>query len=120
MAARAIVTIENSQDIIVQSARPYDQRAALKFAQYKGAHPITGRYTSGTFTNHCQTSLSEPRLLILTEPRTDPQPIKEGCLFLLLARMVSQMRGTILPGQEWDVMVNLFFYIEPEETKEQE
>ncbi|KAF6139818.1 hypothetical protein GIB67_009665 [Kingdonia uniflora] len=43
-----------------------------------------------------------------------------GCLFWLLARMVSQMRGTIPPGQKWDVMVDLFFYREPEETKEQE
>ena len=30
-----------------------------------------------------------------------------GCLFWLLARMVLQMRGTILPGHKWDIMVNL-------------
>ena len=28
-----------------------------------------------------------------------------GCLFWLLARMVLQMRGTLRPGQKWDVMV---------------
>lgn len=28
-----------------------------------------------------------------------------GCLFWLLARMVLQMRGTILPGHKWEVMV---------------
>ncbi|MCL7043726.1 hypothetical protein MKW94_014190 [Papaver nudicaule] len=28
-----------------------------------------------------------------------------GCLFWMLARMVLQMRGTILPGHKWDVMV---------------
>jgi small subunit ribosomal protein SAe len=28
-----------------------------------------------------------------------------GCLFWLLARMVLQMRGTILPGHKWDIMV---------------
>ncbi|CAN6321216.1 unnamed protein product [Urochloa humidicola] len=155
LAARVIVAIENPQDIIVQSARPYGQRAVLKFAQYTGAHAIAGRHTPGTFTNQLQTSFSEPRLLILTDPRTDHQPIKEsalgniptiafcdtdspmryvdigipannkgrnsiGCLFWLLARMVLQMRGTILPGHKWEVMVDLFFYRDPEEAKEQE
>ncbi|KAG9154947.1 hypothetical protein Leryth_012140 [Lithospermum erythrorhizon] len=75
MAARVIVSIENPQDIIVQSARPYGQRAVLKFAQYTGCHAIAGRHTPGTFTNQLQTSFSEPRLLILTDPRTDHQPI---------------------------------------------
>ena len=42
-----------------------------------------------------------------------------GCLYYLLARMVLQMRGTISPANPWDVMVDLFFYREPEEAKEQ-
>ena len=73
LAARVIVAIEHPQDIIVQSARPYGQRAVLKFAQYTGAHAIAGRHTPGTFTNQLQTSFNEPRLLILTDPRTDHQ-----------------------------------------------
>eukprot|EP00250_Pteridium_aquilinum_P007130 c16914_g1_i1 orf=384-1316(-) len=155
LAARVIVAIENPQDIIVQSARPYGQRAVLKFAQYTGAQAIAGRHTPGTFTNQLQNTFCEPRLLILTDPRTDHQPIKEaalgnipiiafcdtdspmrhvdigipannkgkhsiGCLFWMLARMVLQMRGTISPRQPWDVMVDLFFYREPEEAKERE
>ncbi|KAI3841468.1 hypothetical protein MKX03_021117 [Papaver bracteatum] len=155
MAARFIISIENPQDIIVQFARPYGQRAVLKFAHYIGTQPLTGRHTPGTFTNQMQKSFTEPRLLILTDPRTDHQrPIKEaalgniptiafydtdspmpyvdigipannkgknsiGCLFWMLARMVLQMCGTILPGHKWDVMVDLFFYREPYFTKDQ-
>lgn len=87
MAARVIVAIENAQDIIVQSARPYGQRAVLKFAQYTGAHAIAGRHTPGTFTNQLQTSYSEPRLLILTDPRTDHQVYLLSCYNILLLNL---------------------------------
>ena len=73
LAARVIVAIENPRDTIVQSARPYGQRAVLKFAQYTGCQAIAGRHTPGTFTNQLQNTFSEPRLLILTDPRTDHQ-----------------------------------------------
>ena len=43
MAARIIVTIENPADVIAISARPYAQRAVLKYANYTGAQSIAGR-----------------------------------------------------------------------------
>lgn len=43
-----------------------------------------------------------------------------GVLYYLLTRMVLQMRGTVSPANPWDVMVDMFFYREPEEAKEQE
>ncbi len=42
MAARIIAAIENPQDVIAISARPYGQRAVLKFAQYTGCASIAG------------------------------------------------------------------------------
>ncbi|KAF3535035.1 hypothetical protein F2Q69_00020708, partial [Brassica cretica] len=80
MAAQVIVAIENPLEIIMQSAKPYGQRAILKFARYTGANAIAGRHNPGIFTNQMQTSFSEPMLLILTDPRTGHQPIKEGAL----------------------------------------
>ena len=47
LAARIIVAIENPQDIVAISARPYGQRAVLKFAHYTGAKSTVGRHTPG-------------------------------------------------------------------------
>jgi small subunit ribosomal protein SAe len=78
LAARIIVAIENPEDVVAISARPYGQRAVLKFAQYTSANYVAGRYTPGTFTNQIQKKFLEPRLLLVTDPRTDHQPVKEA------------------------------------------
>lgn len=65
------------KDVVVISARPYGQRAVLKFAKYTGVQAIAGRFMPGTFTNQIQKKFIEPRLLIATDPRTDHQAIKE-------------------------------------------
>jgi small subunit ribosomal protein SAe len=78
LAARIIVAIENPQDVTVVAARPYGQRAVFKFAQYTGSAYIGGRYTPGTFTNQIQKKFLEPRLLVVTDPLTDHQPVREA------------------------------------------
>lgn len=77
LAARIIVTVANPQDVVLVSARPYGQRAILKFAKFTGTQALAGRYTPGTFTNQIQKRFLEPRLLIVNDPRTDQQPLRE-------------------------------------------
>lgn len=85
------------------SARPYGQRAVLKFGQYTGSNYMAGRYTPGTFTNQVEKQFQEPRLLIITDPRTDSQVscfkircnmvvifVKVVDVFLCYARMILQ------------------------------
>jgi len=154
-AARVIAAVENPKDICVISARPYGQMAVLKFATFIGPNAIAGRFTPGTFTNQAQAKFLEPRLLIVTDPRLDHQPLREasyvnipaialchtdsplkhvdvaipcnnksknslGLMYWLLAREVLYLRGDLNRSAPWNIMVDLFFYREPEAEEEKE
>jgi small subunit ribosomal protein SAe len=78
LAARAIVAVENPRDVVVISARPYGQRAVLKFSQYTDTSYLANRWTPGTLTNQNTPKFMEPRLVIVTDPRTDYQALQEA------------------------------------------
>lgn len=78
LAARAIAAIDNPADVCVVSARPYAQRALLKFAAHTEATPIFGRFTPGCLTNQIQKQFKEPRLLVVSDPRVDHQAVTEA------------------------------------------
>lgn len=155
LAARAIAAIEHPAEVFAISSRSFGQRAVLKYSSYTGATPIAGRFTPGAFTNQVQAAFREPRLLIVTDPRTDHQPVTEasyvnipviafcntdaplrfvdicipcntksshsaGLMWWMLSREVLRLRGTIPREGRWEVVVDLFFYRDPEETEKEE
>ncbi|KAF3645004.1 40S ribosomal protein SA [Capsicum annuum] len=53
-------------------------------------------------------------------PANNKEKHSIGFLYWILAKMVLQICETISQGPKWVVMVDLFFYREPEEENEQE
>lgn len=80
LAARILVAVENPQDIAVCSTRLFGQRAVFKFSQHTGSTFLAGRFIPGSFTNQIQAKFIQPRVLIVTDPRTDHQAITEARL----------------------------------------
>eukprot|EP00178_Gracilaria_changii_P006202 TRINITY_DN2063_c0_g1_i1.p1 TRINITY_DN2063_c0_g1~~TRINITY_DN2063_c0_g1_i1.p1 ORF type:complete len:254 (-),score=41.04 TRINITY_DN2063_c0_g1_i1:33-794(-) len=78
LAARVIVTVENPADVCVVTGRDKAQRAVLKYSKYTNSSALPGRFTPGTFTNQIQDKFIEPRLLVVSDPRIDHQPLKES------------------------------------------
>lgn len=78
IAARIIAAIDNPRDVLIISSRIHAQRAILKFATYTKASYFGGKWTPGSLTNQNTKKFQEPRLIIVCDPRTDHQAIKEA------------------------------------------
>merc|ERR1719499_1260614 len=78
LAARVLAAIDNPESIFCVGQRLYAQRAIIKFAKQTGAHAAPGRFTPGQFTNQVTQQFVEPRILVVADPRTDNQAIKES------------------------------------------
>ncbi|KAJ4128339.1 structural constituent of ribosome [Fusarium falciforme] len=132
LAARIIAAIPNPEDVVAISSRTFGQRAVLKFAAHTGATPIAGRFTPGSFTNYITRSFKEPRLVIVTDPRSDAQAIKEASyvnipvIALTDLDSPSEFVDVAIPcnnrvdrTQPWSIMPDLYFYRDPEEVEQQ-
>lgn len=80
LAAR-IIAGQRPEEVMCVSSRESGQRAVVKFAQLTGCSVApSGKWCSGTLTNHQTKNFMEPKLLVVVDPYADFKPIKEGSL----------------------------------------
>jgi len=77
VAARIIASVD-PDSVISVSSREAGQRAVYKFSHFTKTQAVTGRWSPGMLTNQTTKKYVEPRLLIVTDPRTDYNAILES------------------------------------------
>ncbi len=65
-------------DVLVVSTRQYGQAPVKRFGEIIGAKTIPGRFIPGTLTNPAYSKFIEPKVLVVTDPRSDSQAIIEA------------------------------------------
>lgn len=78
VAAGKFLAKYDPDDILVVSTRQYGQAPVKKFGQITGAKTIPGRFIPGTLTNPNYAKFIEPKVLVVTDPRSDSQAIIEA------------------------------------------
>ncbi len=66
------------QDVLVVSTRLYGQAPVKKFGEVVGCQTIPGRFIPGTLTNPESAKFIEPKVIVVTDPRSDSQAILEA------------------------------------------
>ena len=65
-------------DILVVATRQYGQAPVKKFGEIIGCKTIPGRFIPGTLTNPNYNKFIEPKIIVVTDPRSDSQAIIES------------------------------------------
>jgi small subunit ribosomal protein S2 len=77
VAAKFISRMDISR-VAVASSKRYGRLPVHKFCELTGAHPLIGRFTSGTFTNPTYSHYFEPVAVIVTDALADQQIVVEA------------------------------------------
>ncbi len=90
------------KDIAVVSRKLYGHQATKKFGALVGAKFYTGRFIPGTFTNPQARLFYEPKILLVCDPMTDHQALKEASEIHIPAIALA---GTDSPLSKIDIVI---------------
>ncbi len=76
IAARFLANFD-AAGIVVVARKTYGQEPAKKFAEAIGGKAVLGRFVPGTFTNPNAKKFVEPKVVIVTDPDSDKQVLRE-------------------------------------------
>lgn len=77
VAAEMIARYE-ADKVSVVASRSYAIDAAKRFCEAIGCKLVEGRFQPGTLTNPLSTHFQEPHLLVISDPRTEIQALRES------------------------------------------
>lgn len=77
IAAKFLSSFE-PEKIAAASQKEYGQTAVKKFSELIGARALVKRFVPGTFTNPMSNEFMEPQVLLVTDPNSDRQAIREA------------------------------------------
>ena len=78
IVAAKLLSKYEPDDILVVSTRQYGQSPVKKFGEVTGTKTIPGRFIPGTLTNPQYAKFIEPKILVVTDPRSDSQAVIEA------------------------------------------
>ncbi|MDO5825002.1 MAG: 30S ribosomal protein S2 [Methanosphaera sp. rholeuAM130] len=78
IVAAKLLSKYDPDDILVVSTRQYGQAPVRKFGELTGTKTIPGRFIPGTLTNPNYAKFIEPKVLVVTDPRSDSQAVVEA------------------------------------------
>jgi small subunit ribosomal protein S2 len=97
-----ILSKYTGDEVLVVSRRLYGHKPIKKFAELTGAKAITGRFVPGTLTNPTARLFLEPKLVVVCDPLTDFQAIKEATAMRI---PVISLAGSDSPLKDIDMII---------------
>ncbi len=77
LAARFISRYDSS-GVLVVASRTYASNASKTFCKATGCKPLSGRFVPGILTNPARPDFTEPKLLVISDPKGERQAIRES------------------------------------------